>query len=86
MYFNEVVLGDNQMLAILDDSKIAFIPHSGANYIMTRDINHCENFYQYLENLTRRSTLISEVIEKERSKFFKIHRDRLAHRKQSLKV
>jgi len=86
MYFNEVVLGDNQMLAILDDSKIAFIPHSGANYITTRDVSYCENFYQYLENLTRRSTLISEVSEKERSKFFKIHRDRLAHRKQSLKV
>jgi len=86
MYFNEVVLGDNQMLVILDDSKMAFIPHSGANYIMTRDVSFCENFYQYLENLTRRSTLISEVSEKERAKFFKIHRERLEHRKESLKV
>jgi transcriptional regulator with XRE-family HTH domain len=86
MYFNEVVLGDNQMLAVLDGSKMAFIPHSGANYIMTRDIGFCENFYQYLRNLMRRSTLISEVSEKERAKFFKIHRERLAHRKESLEI
>jgi BetR domain len=86
MYFNEVVLGDNQMLAVLDNLKITYIPHSGANYIMTRDITFCENFYQYLRNLMRRSTLISEVSEKERAKFFKIHRERLAHRKQSLKI
>jgi hypothetical protein len=86
MYFNEIVLGDNQMLAVIDDSKMVFIPHSAANYIMTRDPAFCEHFYQYLQNLMRCSTLISEVSEKERSKFFKIHRDRLAHRKQSLKV
>jgi hypothetical protein len=86
MYFNEVVIGDNHMLGVMDGSKVAFIPHTAANYLMTRDVNYCENFYQYLQNLMRRSTLISEVSEKERSRFFKIHRERIGHRKQSLKV
>jgi BetR domain len=86
MYYNELVLGDNQMLAVLDDFKIAFVPHSGPNYMMTRDVAFCEHFYQYLQNLTRRSTLISEVSEKERSRFFKIYRDRIAHRKKALKI
>ena len=86
MYFNEVVLGDNTMLAIIDNSKIAFIPHTAMNYLMTRDVTFCEKFYQYLQNLMRSSTLISEVSEKERAKFFRIHRDRIANRKLTLKV
>lgn len=86
MYFNEVVLGDNNMLAIMDNSKAAFLPHTAFNYLMTRDVVFCDKFHQYLQNLMRSSTLISEVSEKERSKFFKIHRERIAHRKQALRV
>lgn len=85
MYFNEVVLGDNSSLGIMDNSKVAFIPHTAMNYLMTRDVIFCDKFYQYLQNLMRSSTLISEVSEKERSKFFKIHRERITHRKASLR-
>ncbi len=86
MYFNEVVLGDNQMLAVMDGSKIAYVPHSAANYMATRDMAFCDHFHQYLQNLMRRSTLISETSEKERSRFFRIIRDKIEHRKESLKV
>ena len=86
MYFNEVVLGDNQMLAVMDGSKIAYVPHSAANYMATRDIAFCDHFHQYLQNLMRRSTLISEVSEKERSRFFRIMRGKIEHRKESLRV
>lgn len=86
MYFNEVVLGDNQMLGVMDGSKIAFIPHSAVNYLMTRDVTYCEKFYQYLQNLMRRSTLISEVSEKERARFFRIMGDKIERRKESLRV
>ncbi|MEO6613583.1 MAG: helix-turn-helix domain-containing protein [Chitinophagaceae bacterium] len=86
MYFNEVVLGDNQMLAVMDGSKIAYVPHSAANYMSTRDIGFCDHFYQYLQNLMRRSTLISEVSEKERARFFRIMRTKIENRKESLKV
>ena len=86
MYFNEVVIGDNNVLAIMDNVKVAFVAHTAMNYIMTRDIVFCEKYYQYLQNLMKSSTLISEVSEKERSKFFKIHRERIAHRKASLRL
>ncbi len=86
MYFNEVVLGDNQMLGIMDGSKIAYVPHSGANYLITRDVSYCDHFHQYLQNLMKRSTLISEVSEKERARFFRIIRDKIHHRKESLRV
>jgi hypothetical protein len=86
MYFNEVVIGDNSILAVLDGSKICFLTHTGFNFIMTRDLSFCENLYSYYQNLMRKSTLISSVSERERSKFFKVLRNRIALRKQNLKV
>jgi hypothetical protein len=84
MYFNEVVIGDNSILAQLDGSKICFLTHSAINFMITRDIAFCENMYSYYQNLMRKSTLISTVSERERSKFFKVLRNRIAARKQNL--
>jgi BetR domain-containing protein len=86
MYFNEVVLLDNSMLIMLDNTKMAMVPHTAINYMMTRDLAYCENYSQYVLNLIRRSTLISEVSEKERSRFFRRMRERIERRKESLKV
>ena len=86
MYFNEVVLLDNTMLIILDNTKMAMVPHTAINYMMTRDLAYCENYSQYVLNLIRRSTLISEVSEKERSRFFRRMRERIERRKEGLKV
>jgi hypothetical protein len=86
MYFNEVVIGDNSILAVLDGAKICFLTHTGFNFIMTRDLSFCENLFSYYQNLMRKSTLISSVSERERSKFFSVLRNRIALRKEKLKV
>ncbi len=86
MYFNEVVIQDNNMMALLDNTRISFIPHTAINYLMTRDIAYSENFYQYVQNLIKRSTLISEVSEKERARFFRRVRERIEKRKENLKL
>ena len=86
MYFNETVLLDNSMLILLDNTKMASVNHTAINYMVTRDINYCENYYNYVQNLVRRSTLISEVSEKERASFFKRMHQRIDKRKDSLKV
>ena len=86
MYFNEVMLGDNSMLAINDGVKMSFLTHTTINYMMTRDVAFTENMYTQMQNQMKRSTLISDVSEKERSRFFHIIRERIAKRKESLKV
>jgi len=86
VYFNEVILGDNSSIALLDGTKVAFIPHTAINYMMTREMNFCQNMYDYVQSIMRRSTLISNVSEKERSKFFHILRERIARRKDVLKT
>jgi BetR domain len=86
MYFNETVIQDNSMMVLLDNSKMAMVPHTAINYMMTRDMTYCENYYQYVQNLIRRSTLISEVSEKERSRFFRRMRERIDRKKDGLKL
>ncbi len=86
MYFNEVLLGDNSMLLVLDGVKMSIILHSTINYMTTRDMDFCDNHYNHIQNQMKRSTLISGVGEKERSRFFRIIRDRIVHRKESCKV
>jgi hypothetical protein len=42
--------------------------------------------YRYIQNLLKKSTLISTVSERERFRFFKFLRQRIHNRKQGLKV
>lgn len=86
MYINEILLFDNSILAVVDNTKIAMLTHTTNNWVMTRDITFSENFHQYIQNLMRRSTLVSEVSEKERGRFFRILRDRIARRKETLVI
>lgn len=86
MYFNEVLMGDNNMLVELDGTKLSYVSHSTINFMLTRDPAFNENMYNHVQNQMRRSTLISEVSEKERTKFFRIIRDRINNRKESLKA
>lgn len=84
MYFNEVLLGDNSLLAVTDGSKTSIMTHTTFNFMMTRDVAFTENAYVHFQNQMKRSTLISDVSEKERGRFFRIIRDRIEKRKEAL--
>lgn len=86
MYFNEVLLGDNNLLVVTDGVKTSMISHNVFNYMMTRDQAFNEYTYNYIQNLMKRSTLISAVSEKERNRLFRVFRERVARRKNALKV
>ena len=83
MYYNEFIVGDNSILALLDNNKIAFNVHSIINFMMTTDADFCDKTYANLQNLMRRSTLISQVSEIERARFFKFLRTRITARTQN---
>ena len=85
MYFNEIVIMENSILVQLDGTKAAFLVHNVLNFMLSRDVRFCDNMYSYIQNLVRKSTLISTVSERERARFFKYLRQKIAGRKQSLK-
>ncbi len=62
-------------------NKSVFLIHSVINFMITRDVIFCENTYESIQNLIKKSTLISEVSERERSRFFKYMRNRIVGRK-----
>ena len=60
--------------------------HTTFNFMLTRDMAFTENMYNHMQTQMKRSTLISEVSEKERSKFFRIIRERISRRKDALNL
>ncbi|HTS45328.1 MAG TPA: hypothetical protein VMH01_13095 [Puia sp.] len=85
LYVNEFILGDNTIVAVLNDLKVVYIPHTVLNYLHTKDTAFAEYTYQHFQNIIRKSTLISDVGEKERSRFFNTMREKIDdHRKSAL--
>ncbi|HEY4206658.1 MAG TPA: hypothetical protein VGM31_07600 [Puia sp.] len=84
IYVNELILGDNTLLALLGERKITYINHSVLNYLVTSDPVFCEHTYQNIRNIIKKSTLISEVGERERRRFFNNIREKITARKNSL--
>ena len=76
-YINEFILGDNTYLACLNDKKLIFINHAVLNTIRTKDSYFTESTHEHFQNIIRKSTQISGVGEKERSRFFNTIREKI---------
>jgi hypothetical protein len=84
MYVNEFILGDNAIVAQVGNTRMAYINHSVINFMLTKDPGFCEYTWQHFQNIIKKSTLISDVGEKERSRFFNIIREKINARKNAL--
>lgn len=79
-FYNRVVLGDNTILAITDKARAVFLNYDGLNYLTTTDNTFCDQCYEDLQSLIRRSTIISETSEKQRNIFFGIMLNKIIDR------
>lgn len=71
MYYHEILLMDNHILAELDDVRAHyFIPYAGLNFLSTGDPALVADVQEYIQAQTDKSSLISDVSEKDRNKFF----------------
>jgi hypothetical protein len=77
MFVNELILGDNTTFFDAGDLKLTFLNHSVLHFIHTRDERFNKMIFENLENLMKKSTMISSVSEKERSTFFNTLRDQI---------
>lgn len=77
MFNNELVLGDNTIMAELGDVKMVFLTHNTLNFISTRDELFCNYTQGALKNLVSKSTQLSRVGEKERLRFFNRIREKI---------
>ena len=83
MFVNELVLGDNTIMVKLNDKPVTFLNHSVLYFVATQDERFNTAMENNLENLMKRSTMISVVGDKERTRFFNRLRD-MINQKQSV--
>ncbi len=71
LYYNDLILADNTILIISDETRRTYITSNAINLLLTDNPVFYERNYQWGKNLISKSTLISGTAEKERYKFFR---------------
>jgi hypothetical protein len=82
LFVNELLMGDNTHLIQLGNKNMTAINYGVLNFITTMDESFTTYTKKSLENITQKSTLISEVNEKERLLFFNKLRAKVNNAKQ----
>lgn len=77
VFINEFIAGDNTVIVQLDNTRLVSLNHNALNYMMTSDKKFVDYTWQTVQNLLRKSTLISETGEKQRTLFFDKLRSRI---------
>jgi hypothetical protein len=83
-FYNRITLGDNTIIAVTDSVKTVFLNYDVMNYMVTRDEKFCNDTYEDLQALIRRSSLISNTSEKQRNIFFNLLTGKIQERKRHL--
>lgn len=87
MYYHEILIMDNHILVELDQNKkIYFVPYAGVNYLNTNDPILTESMSTYLTSQKEKSSLISNISEKERNKFFIRIKNRIDQLKSKIEM
>lgn len=71
LYVNDLVLPDNTIYVKMGESQAVYLSHNVMNYLATTDRTFCERTSAMMQNLIKRSTLVSQVAERERNVFFR---------------
>ncbi|MCK5028490.1 MAG: hypothetical protein KAR57_02570 [Bacteroidales bacterium] len=69
-YVSEIELTNNCVLVNLGNVKAVYIGHLSFNTMNTSNATYCKETEKWLNNIIRKSTLISKVAEKTRYQFF----------------
>lgn len=77
MYVNELILGDNTTMAELDGTRITFLNYGVLFIVYTMDERFNNAMSDNLNNLIKKSTMISQSGEKERVRFFNKLREKI---------
>ena len=77
LYKSEVIIGNNSILANIGSTKIAYVSNNTFNMMSTTSADFVHENELWLNNLLRKSTLISGVAEKQRNQFFRVLREKV---------
>ncbi|MBL7849694.1 MAG: helix-turn-helix transcriptional regulator [Cyclobacteriaceae bacterium] len=70
IYHNEILIGDNTILFKMGEKRVTFVTANNFDLLATSHPFFCHQTEQHIQNVIRRSTLLSLNAQKERAKFF----------------
>jgi hypothetical protein len=74
---SQLLSAGQHVLAELGEKKITFLNHSVINYVATQDVEFNIHMHDAIQNLIKKSTQLSGVGEKERTRFFSQIRNKI---------
>ena len=77
LFANEFIMGDNTFLIETDNQRFVSVNHNNINYAYTTDTVLADYSWKMMDILLKKSTLISEVGEKDRQIFFDTLRQKI---------
>lgn len=83
-YHNDIMIGNNCVLINAGASRFCYLSHHSFNFMLTTDASFSAETASWLDNMMRRSQLISGVSEKQRNIFFMAMLRRIEHLKQRM--
>ena len=84
MFHNDLVSGDNCVLAEVGNIKVTYINHNLINFMYTRNVDFNNYTFETFVNTIRKSTQISLVGEKARANFFNQLRKKIMAHKEAI--
>ena len=85
LYHNEILIADNTVFARMGKKRCVYVNQNTFNLLLTFQEPFCEQTESYLQNLIKKSTLISKTAERERNRFFNNMKKRIESYKDRFK-
>ena len=79
IFVHDFHFGDNEAVALVGENKMTVLTHCAINFLVTNDQEFGEYSWDFMENIIRKSTLISISGEKARTRFFNLIRERISN-------
>ncbi len=79
LYVNDFFVGDNTIVAKAGDLRLVYVNHAAINFVFTSTPAFVDYNQEFMNNIIKRSSLISEVGERTRSRFFNLIHERIGH-------
>jgi transcriptional regulator with XRE-family HTH domain len=77
LYVNDFFVGDNTLVAKAGDLRLVYMNHAAINFVFTSTAGFVDYNEEFMSNIIRRSSLISEVGERTRTRFFNLIHERI---------
>lgn len=77
LYVNDFFVGDNTLVAKAGDLRLVYMNHAAINFVYSSTPAFVDYNEEFMNNIIKRSSLISEIGERTRSRFFNLIHERI---------